>query len=164
MKNLIITLSLLFFSLMSFAQASKPFNFTINAGVGVPILDGGLVGHIGLNPSYRLFKYVEVEGQVSLSYASIESAFLTGEQRTETNFNYLIGPRVYFTGADSNWRPFINLLLGSWSNTTKDDDREFKETDIGLSAGLFVVNATGLNLGISIETEGYLLAKVGYRF
>jgi len=140
------------------------FSSTVTLGVGVPILDGGIGGHIGFNPSLSISEYFAAEGQISYANIRVNSTFLSGKTGTIHSVNALVGPRLYFTAQDAKVRPYINFLIGGLYNSEVidniDSDSEF---GFGYSGGAFV-KINQFVLGLSYDTPQNLIFKVGYTF
>jgi hypothetical protein len=140
------------------------FFLIANSGISTPLLEEGIGFHIGLTSSYSLTQHLAVEGQVSYVRTNIKSAFISGRSGIANTCNLLAGARLYFNSEDKKVRPCINLLLGGMYN---DEEKEGLDLDpefgVGLSLGTFV-EINKLILGVSFDTPGNIIFKVGYRF
>jgi len=149
----------------TFANAQNN-NFSVmpTLGVSTPILDGGVGFHIGVNPSLSLHEYFAAEGQVSYNYTKITSGFLNGDTGTAYSANFLLGPRIYFTPEGAKVRPYINALVGGlYYNEAADRVDSDSEFGLGFSGGGFV-KIDRFVVGLSYETLGDIVLKVGYTF
>lgn len=153
-------LTLLFLSLCSTTIAQKR-NFSISPTVGLntPILDNGSGLHFGLNPAYAVSSRFTIESQISYAYANIDGTFLSGESDFQENFNALIGGRLYVRSDEKKVRPYFNLLVGGTINRRSD----YEEYLFGVSTGFFV-DIRRFLVGLSFETPGNVILKVGYVF
>ncbi len=143
---------------------NNSFAFSPNTGVSTPLLEEGIGFHIGLNPTYSLTQHLALEGQVSYVHTNIKSAFISGRSGSANSFNLLAGARFYLNSEDKKVRPYINLLLGGMYNDEEKEGLNLEpEFGIGLSAGTFV-EINKLIAGISYDTPGNIIFKVGYRF
>ena len=161
--NLNIKLLLLssFFLSMHITSIAQKRNFSISPTIGlnIPILDNGVGFHIGLNPAYSISNRFAIEGQVSFAYVKINGAFISGEQNTQSNFNALLGARFYILSKEKKARPYLNLLIGGMQNQESD----YMEFTVGASTGVFV-DINRFLVGLSFETPGNVILKVGYTF
>ena len=156
----LFSLTLFFLSLCATSIAQKR-NFSISPIIGltVPILDKGSGLHFAVNPAYAVSSRFSIESQLSYSYANIDGKFLSGEKDFQENFNALIGGRLYVLSDEKKIRPYFNLLLGGMLNRRSD----YEEYIFGLSTGFFV-DINRFLVGLSLETPGYGIFKVGYVF
>lgn len=163
-KGIVVIVFLALVGTIAKAQ-NNDFSSTITLGIGAPILDGGIGGHIGFNPAYSVSEYFAVEGQLSYAYMRINSSFISGKTGKVQSANILTGGRVYFTGEDKKVRPYANLLIGGMYNHEVQDSSGFKTTEFGfgLSAGAFV-NINQFILGLSLDTPQNIIFKLGYTF
>ena len=162
MKNCIKILSftLFFLSLCSTTIAQKRnFSLTPTIGLSIPILDNGIGIHFGVNPAYAVSSRFSIESQLSYVAAKIDGQFISGEEGFQENFNALIGGRLYVRSDEKKIRPYFNLLLGGTLNRESD----YQEYIFGLSTGFFV-DIKRFLIGLSVETPGYGILKVGYVF
>lgn len=152
-------LTLLFLSLCSTTIAQKR-NFSISPTIGLnsPILDNGSGFHLGLNPAYAVSSRFTIESQISFAYAKTRQ-FLSGESDVQEDFNALIGGRLYVRSDEKKVRPYFNLLLGGTLNRMSDN----QEYIFGISTGFFV-DIRRFLIGLSFETPGNVILKIGYVF
>lgn len=151
--------TLFFLSLYFTTNAQKKFSFTPTIGLNIPILDNGTGFHIGLNPAYKVASHFAIESQLSIAVVQDGSTFLSGESDDQNNFNALLGGRFYILSDRKKVRPYFNLLLGGTFNSKAD----YQEYLFGVSTGLFV-DLNRFLAGVSVETPGNIIIKVGYVF
>lgn len=151
----------LFFLLLGFTAIAQKRSFSISPTIGInfPLLDKGLGFHISLNPAYTLSSRFTIESQLSYAFTEIDGKFISGESGSQENFNVLAGGRFYILSGEKKIRPYFNLLLGGTLNRRSD----YEEYIFGLSTGLFF-DINRFLAGISLETPGHIVIKVGYTF
>ena len=156
MKNLKVVLIgfLVFISSYSFAQ----MNIAATVGVASPILDNGLGIQVGINPSFEITEYFSLESQFSLIHIE-GTQFISGDEFTMQSYNALAGGRLYILSSKKYFRPFINLLAGANLNPG-----ETRESDLGVSLGVYGELNDKLLFGIAGETDAFYVAKLGYQF
>ncbi|MFK8009285.1 MAG: hypothetical protein AB8H03_23190 [Saprospiraceae bacterium] len=162
MKNNIklMWLTLFFLSLCLTTIAQKR-NFSISPTIGlnIPILDNGSGFHIGINPAFSVSSRFAIECQFSYAYVKVNDSFISGESGSQENFNALLGGRFYLLSDKKKIRPYFNLLLGGTLNRETD----YEEYLLGVSTGFFV-DFNRLLAGLSFETPGNIILKIGYAF
>ncbi|MFK7807707.1 MAG: acyloxyacyl hydrolase [Saprospiraceae bacterium] len=162
-KSIISLIVLLItFQSNSIAQ-DRQYIFTPNVGLTIPVLDNGVGFHIGINPAYRITQRLYIEGQLSYSYTDINGSFLSGGKGNDWAVNTLFGPRLYINSEDKKNRFYLNLLAGAVYHTEKRDGRsDDTDFELGYSAGIYYEMGR-LMLGLSVDSPGYFVLKVGVR-
>lgn len=146
---------------MTLPAQRQSFAVTPQAGLVFPVLDEGIGIHIGLNPTARLLSWISAEGQFSYSNTRITREFLSGTPRTPKRIHTtqaMGGLRLYLNRERNKYRPFLNVMLGTGYIEETDLDPGFEGA---ASYGIFV-QGPHLMGGLSIETHGALLFKLGY--
>lgn len=152
------------FSFHSVQSQELPIKANVNLGIGIPLLDNGVSYHVGVNPFYRIAPHVSIEGQLSFATARITRSFLSGNKKIEHTVNALVGPRLFITKEGNSFRPYLNFLTGLTYIKTRGDAKSTDAVDFpGFSFGVFA-NIKKILVGISLESPGNLLFKVGYIF
>jgi hypothetical protein len=145
----------------------------INFTIGYPghIFDAPNFGvHLGVHPSYHLGQIVSVEAQVSGSYAQFErDANLFGHNGGYiSNFNLMIGPRIYLLKEHRKVRPYFNAYMGFGYSMTREygSDNvayEFTDSQGTISLGAYVEVKEKFVAGLGFEgPEAAIVVKVGY--
>lgn len=156
MKNLKVVLIgfLVFISSVSYAQ----LNVAATVGIASPILDNGFGVQVGVNPSFELTEYLSLESQFSLIHVN-GTQFISGDEFTSKSYNALAGGRLYVLSSKKSFRAFINFLAGANFNPG-----ETRESDLGLSLGVYGEFKDDFLFGIAGETDGFFVGKLGYQF
>lgn len=157
-NSILIFLIFLTSSLNTNAQKSE-FSISASIGLNLPILDNGVGFFVGVNPTFGLSNNFSLEAQVSFASVTSGENFLTGEPEPQSNFNALMGGRLYILSLERRVRPYINLLGGGMYNT----DADYIEVIFGFSSGVFV-DIKQFMFGISAESPGNIIFKAGCKF
>lgn len=160
-RSLFLLLSLCLGLSMNIQAQGQPYAVTPQLGVVFPILDEGTGFHVGINPTARLLSWLSAEGQLSFRTTRITGEFLSGKPRIPKSLNAaqaMGGLRLYMNRERNKYRPFLNVLLGL--GYIQETGLE-SSIDGAATYGIFV-QGPHLMGGLSIETQGALLFKLGY--
>lgn len=163
MKLLHVFLLLFLYTNHLNAQVDK-FSIEPTIGLTTPILDDGLGFHIGINPSIRLTQWLSAEGQISYIYTKVNSSFLSGNVYVINSVNTLLGGRFYLNSEDKKTRFFFSLLTGlNYNNEKKNNMSSEGEFQFGFAGGAYI-NINRIIIGLSYDTPGNLILKLGFSF
>jgi len=161
MKTLIILVFITSLSVFSNINAQqKRVVLSPNAGLFFPFLDKGIGVNLGINSHYPVLPWLSAEGQLSYGFVRINSAFISGIQRTLTYGNFLVGLRLYLTSSEKSNRFYVNSLIGL--NLNKYDSFSI-ETLRGLSFGAYYT-FRDYSIGLSMESPGGFILKASKNF
>ena len=139
-------------------------NLMVSLGPSVPVLDGGIGVHLGVNPTLALNNHLAVEGQVSYLYTRITGSFISGKQGTDQTASALAGLRLYVLGPQKIVRPYVSALIGGAFLLEAYDGQEATRSWVpGLSLGAYV-RFQPWTVGLAVESAANVVLKVGYHF
>lgn len=134
----------------------------MTVGLSVPALSEGRGFHLAYSPSVNIFKYIELQAQLSYCNTKITSAFLSGAKGWQKSVNILAGPRIYFRSETKMFRPYWFLLVGmnryveERNGTLRDPENSF-----GLTTG-FMAEINHFVVGFAAESPGIAVLRFGY--
>jgi hypothetical protein len=124
-----------------FEQIKYPSTGSIGLGMGVPY------GGIGINGEIAIYKYFSLSG-------GIGSTGIAGS-------GYSAGGKVYFTSAESKWRPRISADYGINSAISVTGITEISEKFEGITLGIGFLHTLGENRRSGFDFDVLYLATCG---
>lgn len=124
-----------------FEQVKYPSAGSVGLGIGVPY------GVIGVNGEIAVSKYLSLSG-------GFGSTVLAGS-------GYSVGGKVYFSSAESKWRPRISAHYGVNAVISVTGVTEISEKFEGVTLGLGVLHTLGKNRRSGFDFDVVYLATCG---
>lgn len=142
MKKYFLLSVLLLAGVASQAQDFKPFKVGLHLGYAAPSDGGGGVA-FAFEPAYRINDAIAV----GLRVEAAALAKVVGEQEAEisTSGSYTLFGQYYFS--NNNFRPFVGLGAGLFSNATVEFSDDFVNSDLDPSPSFGFFPRVGFDLG-----------------